>query len=58
MESDGSMPHLDQVRDDVVYMLYVSLSWGDSETRHGHNGSGDVNLAQGYRPLKHADECW
>jgi len=56
MEPDSGMPHLDQVRGNALYTLHVSLPWGNSKTRHHHDGSGDVNPAQEYRPSEHANE--
>ncbi len=52
MEPDGCVLHLDQVGDDALYMLHVPFSQGNPETRHCHDGSGDINPAKGYRPLE------
>ena len=43
---DCCMLHLDKVGDDVLHSLKVSFPWSDSEPRHRHDSSGDVNSSK------------
>jgi len=42
-EAYGSMLHLDKVGDNMLNSLEVSFPWSNPETRHCHDGSGDIN---------------
>jgi len=55
-EANGSVLHLDKVGDDTLNSLEVSFPWSDPETRHHHNGSGDVDPPKQNRPLECTDE--
>jgi len=45
-EANGSVLHLDKVSDDTLNSFEVSFPWSDSETRHHHDSSGDVDPSQ------------
>ena len=45
-KANGHMLHLDKVSDNTLDLFEVSFPQGDSETRHRHDGGGDVNPSQ------------
>ena len=55
---NGCMLHLDEVGDDVLNPLKVPFPWSNPETRHRHDGSGDVYSSQRHRPLESAMSDW
>ncbi len=46
LKANGSVLHLYKVSNNMLDSFEVSFPWGDSETRHHHDGSGDVNPSQ------------